>query len=64
MTLHLAIIHDIDGLPRAWGRAPTEEQAIDRAEAEWKRRLEQRAAEGTTDRSEERGHRTCTLEKP
>lgn len=26
--------------------------------------LESWSAEGTTDRSEERGHRTCTLEKP
>lgn len=58
MKKWLTIIHDIDGLSRAWGLAATGEAAREEAERQWKVRVEQRERDGTTDRSEERGATT------
>ena len=58
---YLTIIHDVDGLPRAWGSAATRNESKAEAERQWGRRLAKRAAEGTADRSEQRG-RTKTTE--
>lgn len=55
MKRFLCTVLDVDGLPRAWGAAPSEETARAIAEQQWQIRLAERAAEGTTDRSEERG---------
>lgn len=52
---YIVIIQDIDGLPRAWGHASTKVLAEREAERQWKLRLAKKKAEGTTDRSEERG---------
>lgn len=58
--LFLVTIHDVDGLPRAWGCSSDEGRARERAEREWTRRVATRKAEGTLDRSEERGETTVT----
>lgn len=58
---YLCIVHDVDGLPRAWGSATTKDAAKVEAERQWTQRLEKRAAEGTTDRSEERGETTVEV---
>ena len=57
-TIYLCIVHDVDGLPRAWGTATTLHGARATAERMWEARVAKRAAEGTTDRSEERGKLT------
>ena len=52
---YLTMIKDVDGLPRAWGSADTEEASRAVAEQQWARRIAERTAAGTLDRSEERG---------
>lgn len=52
---YLTMIKDVDGLPRAWGSADTEEASKAEAEKQWARRIRERTANGTLDRSEERG---------
>jgi len=56
---YLAIVKDVDGMPRAWGHASREVDARAEAERQWAARVAQRRRDGTLDRSEERGETTC-----
>ncbi len=60
--MHVCIIYDIDGLSRAWARAPMADRAKEVAEEQWARRLEERARWKCTDRSEVRGFTTVYQE--
>lgn len=60
----ITVIHDVDGLPRAWGLAISGKAARAEAERQWTRRVEQRTADGTLDRSEERGKTTTRTVYP
>lgn len=61
--MYLTTIHDVCGMPRAWGKAPTREASAAEAERQWDLRVGRAKKEGTLDASEQRGE-TRTIELP